>query len=298
MLKHSAYVAIRQASRGAFPVLLRAEGGGETGDVFWQRHARFGRRICRQCQQGTVVAPSQQIVDELLQAGYDRGRVHYVPNGVAVSPRIGDRNAARLALADANRDLLALDDAPVAAFTGRLSRKKGLFELVRAWAAVVQAKPNAKLWLVGEGDDRETLFQMVKDLDLQGRVLMPGAFDDVGEVLQAADLFVLPSHEEGMSLSLLEAMAAGCPVVASDIPGNRTLVEHDVHGQLTPVGDVAALAGAILRTIDATDRRRWGEAGRTLVRQRYSLQQCAARHLQLIEAMVRAGGGSAPEGLL
>ena len=285
MLKHSAYVAAGCAAKENFPLLLRAEGGGETGDSHWQQTARLGRRIAKRCQRQTVVAPSQQIVEELTGSGYSQQRVHYVPNGVAVLEPLADRNAARLSLGEANHDLLALDHAPVAAFTGRLSRKKGLFELIAAWRLVVQQHPNAKLWLVGEGDDRDALFQQVKDLELNSRVLLPGAFDDVSEVLQAADIFVLPSHEEGMSLSLLEAMAAGRPVVASDIPGNRAIVSSGVEGLLTPLGDVPKLAEAIIQMFNDPHRGRFGEAGRKLVAEKFSLQQCAAKHLELLESM-------------
>ena len=287
MLKHSAYVAAGCALRAGFPLLLRAEGGGDTGDCHWQQNARFGRRIQRRCKQHLVVAPSQQIVEELHAADYAPERTQFVPNGVNV-PASGDRYAARLSLAEANRDLLALEDAPVAVFTGRLSRKKGLFELVDAWTQVVASQPQARLWLVGEGEDREQLFQAIKDRDLQGQVLLPGAFDDVTDVLQAADLFVLPSHEEGMSLSLLEAMAAGLPVVASDIPGNRQLIESGKQGLLTPVGQAKPLADAILQIMTDSHARRFGEAGRCLVQNQYSLERCAERHLELLESLMKA----------
>lgn len=285
MLKHSAYVAAGCARRAGFPLLLRTEGGGDTGDCHWQRHARFGRRIQRRCQQHAVVAPSRQIVDELQEAGYAPERTHFVPNGVDL-PAPGDRAAARLSLGEANHDLLAPDDAPVAVFTGRLTRKKGLFELVDAWTRVAAAAPQARLWLVGEGADREPLYQAIKDRDLHGRVLLPGAFDDVTELLQAADLFVLPSHEEGMSLSLLEAMAAGLPVVASDIDGNRQLIESGKQGLLTPVQQAAPLADAILQLFADPHAKRYGDAGRRLVQSRYSLERCAEQHLGLLDAIM------------
>ena len=284
MLKHSAYIAVRRATKDKTPLILRAEGGGETGDVHWQRTGRFGARIRRCCQRAVVVAPSNQILNELTNAGYPAETTHYIPNGVEVPTEVEDRQAARLALAEANRDLLALEQAPVAAYTGRLSRKKGLFELVKAWARVVAARPEARLWLVGEGEDRDELFQLVKDLDLQGRVLLPGAFDTVDEVLQASDLFVLPSYEEGMSLSLLEAMAAARPVVASDIPGNRALIENEVHGLLIPPKDVHGLSQAILRVLTDPQRERLGRAGRDKVMRQFSLERCAQRHLELLDA--------------
>ncbi len=79
--------------------------------------------------------------------------------------------------------------------------------------------------------------------------MLAGSFDPLDDVLQAADCFVLPSYEEGLSLALLEAMAAGLPVVASDIPGNRLAIEPNVEGLLVPLGNPAALAAALDRVM-------------------------------------------------
>jgi glycosyltransferase involved in cell wall biosynthesis len=138
---------------------------------------------------------------------------------------------------------------------------------------------------VGEGPDRDELYDLILDRDVRGRVLMPGAFDAVDEILQAADLFVLPSHEEGMSISLLEAMAAGVPVVATDIPGNRKLIRDGEHGLLVPPRNPDALAAAILQQL----RQRilgqaYAEAARRRVEQEFSLASMAERHLQLIRS--------------
>lgn len=290
MLKHDAYAALQALASSPVPIVLRSEGGGATGDCQWQRTARFGLRIRRRCQQAdAVVAPSPAIAAELAEAGYPVSRTWLIPNGVAVEGPRSDaaRSAARRVLGDSHPDLATLDQPPIAVYTGRLHEAKGLRDLVRAWPLVMLRWPQARLWLIGDGPDREELFELILDLGLRDAVFMPGAFDDVQDVLAAADVFVLPSYEEGMSLSLLEAMARGVPVVASDIPGNRLLVDHQDHGLLAPVRDPVRLAQTIHEVFAAprTAQRRAQQA-HDRVRERYSLRHMAETHLELFETLI------------
>ena len=291
MLKHDAYTAITALRGSGVPIVLRAEGAGESGDCQWHVKARFGRRIQRRCYQAdALAAPSDAIVQEMLTSGFPAERVHYVPNGVPLPPlRDSARQAdARAALREVNHDLAAGAAAPVVLYTGRLHRAKGLHELIAAWPTVLKQFPEARLWLVGEGSERDELYERILDQELRGRVVMPGAFDDVDEVLQAADLFVLPSYEEGMSLALLEAMAAGLPIVATDIPGNRKLIEHEAQGLLVPPRDVKQLADGLLRQLSQPIlARSYAQAARNRVEQQYSITSMAERHLQLMETAAR-----------
>ncbi len=297
MLKHDAYAAVGALQGTPVPVLLRAEGAGASGDCHWQRTARFGGRIRKRCLAAdAVIGPSEAICDE-LRAAYPPEMVHSISNGVRIPPaRDPSRQAeARRALQEVNHDLELEPGAPLAVFTGRLHRAKGLRELIVAWSRIVRQRPSARLWLVGEGPDRENLYDLILDRDLRGRVLMPGAFDWIDEILLAADVFVLPSHEEGMSLSLLEAMAAGVPVVASDIPGNRRVLCHGQHGLLVPCRDPDALEAAILQQLDqriaAAARAR---AARERVEREFSLTRTAEEHLELVRRTIARKAGSQP----
>ncbi len=168
-------------------------------------------------------------------------------------------------------------------YTGRLDCHKGLLDLIDAWPTVLQGRVDARLWLIGDGPDRETLYQRLSDLDLRSRVLLPGSFDHIDDVLAAANVFVLPSYEEGMSLSLLEAMGAGLPVVASDIPGNRRLVTAGAHGLLTPPHDSRRLAMSLLSLLNnpvlGADLAR---AARQRVMGEYDVATMARRHLECL----------------
>lgn len=290
MLKHDAHAAVGALAGARIPVVLRAEGGGEAGDCNWQNTARFGPRIKRRCQTADAfVAPSEPIEQELLAAGYASPRVHRIANGVAIPPphELAARMSARAALADVNSDLRTEATDPVVVYTGRLHEAKGLDDLLRAWPGVVEHFPAARLWLVGDGPYRDKLFETLLDLEIRVSVVMPGSFDDVHDVLLAADLFVLPSHAEGMSVALLEAMAASVPVVATDIPGNRALVTHREHGLLVPPHDPAALRDAIVLALSHPRRVvDFAAAAREKVIQQFSLARMAAEHLRLFEQIV------------
>lgn len=295
MLKHDAYVAVGAGRRLGFPVALRAEGAGLTGDIHWQLGDRFGTRIARRCREAqALVAPSAAILRELVAAGYPRERLHFIANGVSVPAAPVDatrRAAARARLAQAEPGGALPPDARLVVFVGRLHEGKGLLGLLDAFRRVVDRDRRAVLWLVGEGPQREALHGRVADLGLAAHVLLTGAVDDVEPLLAAADLFVLPSREEGMSVALLEAMAAGLPVVASEIPGNQALVEPEQDGWLAPVDDPAAWAEAILLGLDAPDEaRRRALAARQRVIEEFSLELMVEEHRSLFQSLVDARG--------
>ena len=290
MLKHDAYAAVGEGRRGRFPVVLRAEGAGLSGDCHWQLDARCGLRIKRRCLSADAfVAPSPAIERELIAAGYPRSRIHYLPNGVTIPPpRDADaRLEARAALAEIDPALWLDADALLAVYTGRLHDMKGLEHLIAAWPEVLRRRPKARLWLVGEGSFRQQLAELIGNLGLSGRVLLTGAFDDVEDFLVAADAFVLPSLEEGMSLALLEAMARGLPVVATRIPANEVLVADGRNGRLVPARDPAAIASALLALWDNPEEAaRWGQEARRRVSDEFSLDRMADEHLKLFERLL------------
>ena len=287
MLKHSAYSALGACKKTDHPVMLRIEGGGETGDCAWHKSARFGKRIRRRCQQAAaIVTPSQATYDEALGAGFKSDTLHHIPNGVAVSiDSVVGKTTIRQRLREINHDLSGDPDTKIALFTGRLTHNKGLFELVSAWQSVAERIPNSQLWLVGEGPDRDRLSEKIRDLDLVGRVVMPGTFDDVEDFLAAADVFTLPSYTEGLSLSLLEAMAHRLPVIASDIVGNRQLIVDGTHGRLIPAKEIESLAAAIYEAF-TNDNQQQVEAAESRVKTQFSLTGMAQAHLDLLAQAV------------
>ena len=135
---------------------------------------------------------------------------------------------------------------------------------------------------------KEPLWRQIDEAGLDGRVVLAGSFDTVDDFLAAADVFVLPSLEEGMSRALLEAMAAGLPVLATDIAGNRAVVETEVQGLLVPVRDPEALAQAIDRLwSDPAFANLLGQSARARVEAEFTLDLQVRRHLELFEELIQ-----------
>ena len=166
---------------------------------------------------------------------------------------------------------------------GRLRPPKDFMTLLRA------IEPGSvRVRIVGDGPERAALEAEVARLGLERTVELLGMRGDVGELLAAADVFVLASDSEGLPMSVLEAMAAGLPVVASAVGGVPELVREGETGMLVPPRDSAALAGAIRRLVeDPALRDRLGAAGRQRVEREFSLARFQREHLELYRDYVK-----------
>jgi glycosyltransferase involved in cell wall biosynthesis len=216
-------------------------------------------------------------------------RLHLVPNGVEPAPfarAAGAPMRARLGL-----------EGPAALFVGRLASNKGLFTLLEAWQAMPR---DATLLIAGDGHLAPRLAVRARELGLQGRVRLLGALsdEDLRASYAAADVFVLPSEYEAFGIVLLEAMAAGKPVVATRTGGMVEVVEEGRTGLLVPVGDTAALAEAMQGLLQDLPRARaMGEAGRGRVQEAFTWDAVTRRVEGLYEAMLQARGAGARAGL-
>jgi glycosyltransferase involved in cell wall biosynthesis len=158
-----------------------------------------------------------------------------------------------------------------------LRGEKGHDVLLDAAALVGRTLPGVRFQLVGDGPMQATLAARAEALGIRHVVDFLGHREDVPHLLQQSDLFVLPSRTEAFPNGLLEAMAAGLPVIASDVGGIPELVEHDRNGVLVPVGDAAALADAILRLARDPERAATlGAMARQTIEGRYSFQRMVA----------------------
>jgi len=145
------------------------------------------------------------------------------------------------------------EQPPVILAAGRFTKQKDFPNLLRAFAIVRRNRP-ARLLILGDGEDRPLLEQLIKDLGISEDVSLPGFTDNPYAFMKRAAVFVLSSIYEGLPNVLLEALACGCPVVATDCPtGPREILDNGLYGRLVPVGDHEALAKAILETLDNPD---------------------------------------------
>ncbi|MDI1477030.1 glycosyltransferase [Polyangium sp. y55x31] len=191
---------------------------------------------------------------------------------------------------DAERARRALDVPAGVLHVGcvaRLSAEKDHATLILAFARVRTSHPGARLTLVGEGPERASLEALVKKFGLQGAVHFLGHRDDVAALLPGFDLFALASRTEGTSLTLLEAAAAGVPIVATRVGGNPEIVADGETGLLVPASEPAMLADAIGSLWARPDRARMGEAGRALVEARYGMGKMISAYETLYAEVLR-----------
>jgi len=223
-----------------------------------------------------IVANCQAAASRLLAEGVPRGKVRVIHNGVEVhSHRAPDRRVLpRRVVAVAN-----------------LRREKGHDVLLRAAADVVCAFPDAHVELVGGGAELQALRTLAHELGLERVVSFLGHREDVRSRLDAADIFVLPSRSEAFPNAVLEAMAAGLPVIASDVGGVREVVRHAATGLIVPPGDPVALASAICRLMaDPPLAHGLGDAARTEVTARYSFDRMIDQFEALYLTELARGG--------
>jgi glycosyltransferase involved in cell wall biosynthesis len=211
-------------------------------------------------------------------------RTVVIGNGVDLS-RFRPDGEARVAV---RTELAIPADAIVFTTVARLVREKGLIELADA-AYALRDDLRLVFLIAGrsETSDRSHLdadlakHRVAAALGARWRLL--GRRDDVERLLQASDVYVLPTYREGLPRSVIEAMATGLPVIATDIPACRELVQPDRTGFLVPSRDAAALAAAIARIVGADDSRQMGKRGREFAEERHDERKIVQRQLRLIE---------------
>jgi len=201
--------------------------------------------------------------------------------GIAAATCTADRTVVIPSAADVDgtpRAALA-GDPPRVVSVGRFKEPKDFVTLVHALA---RCGAPFEAVVAGDGPDRPAIEAAIRESGIDERIALLGERDDIPELLAAADVFVLSSRSEGMPMSVLEAMAAGLPVVASAVGGVPELVENGVTGHLVPAGDVAALASALNDVLgDAARRRSLGDAGRQRAAEHFDLSVFQEAHLYL-----------------
>ncbi len=226
-------------------------------------------RFCRDID--AVVAPSPGVQAMLERLGVDVP-IHVIPNGIDLS-----RFRRAVKPVDRGRWGWSSEDV-VFVYLGRLGPEKNLTFLLRAFAAVAQVHPNARLLLMGDGPERSNLEAQATFMGLAERVHFTGLvpYEDVPAHLAACDVFATASLTEVHPLSVIEAHAAGLPVAAVRAPGVEDVVRHEVTGFLVEE-DPAALAAAMGRLVSEPDlRRRMARAARERA-QEYDVQRTAQR---------------------
>jgi len=258
----------------------------EHGRAFNDRPIRFRvqRWFSRHIQ--ALFSVSRQLKGELVaRIGIPEQRIQVLYNGVDLE-RFGSGQRAAV-----RRQLDLRESDIVVGSVGRLVPVKNYELLLKAVAAL--GRKDVMMVLVGEGPARAGLEALATSLGMEQQVRFLGHRDDVTSLLSAMDIFVLPSLNEGMSNTLLEAMASGVASIASDVGGNPEVITHERNGYLFASGDEAALIGQ-LRTLcsDAGLRGSLAAAGREHITREFSIQAMIARYEHLYRTSVPDNGGS------
>ncbi len=174
---------------------------------------------------------------------------------------------------------------------GRISAEKDQFSLINALYILFEKKPDLKSFLnlivIGDGPLFSELTQLVTQKGLQNNIWLAGARDDIPELLCEMDVFVLPSLGEGISNTILEAMASGLPVIATNVGGNPELVDEGKTGMLVPSSNPAKLAAAIMEYIDEPEKiKTHGFCGRQRVEEKFSMQLMVNRYINMYDDVI------------
>ena len=278
------------------PVRIHGEHGREVGDLDGSnRKYQLLRKVLKPFV-SQYIALSRDLERYLRdQIGVGPARITQIYNGVdseKFRPAIGQREALAGFGADGS-------DTFVIGTVGRMQEVKDQITLARAFVRMVQDHPEARLVarlvMVGDGPLKAKVEQILDEAAMAQLAWLPGARDDVAELMRGFDLFVLPSLAEGISNTILEAMSSGLPILATAVGGNPELVVEGESGELLPTADPQAMAAGLWRYLGERDRaRRHGAAGRKIIEQRYSMRAMVEAYMGVYERALTRSGWARP----
>jgi sugar transferase (PEP-CTERM/EpsH1 system associated) len=276
------------AALAGIKVRVHGEHGRDVNDLDgFNRRYQWVRRLYRPFVQH-YIALSHDLQNYLIdRVRIDVGHVTQLYNGVDTEkfrPSVAGRGPLPHAL---------FNDPSLFVFgtVGRMQAVKDQITLARAFVRAIELAPDARarlrLVIIGDGPKREPTQQVLDAAGMQELAWLPGARDDVAELLPGFDVFVLPSLAEGISNTILEAMACGLPVLATRVGGNPELVDATRTGELVPAADVEAMAHALLRYLREPLRaREQGSAARQTTLDRFSLDRMVTGYMDVYDRLL------------
>lgn len=258
-----------------------------------ERHSRWHLWLDRLTQRlvDRYVCVSKSVADfSHNEGGLPSEKLWVIPNGIDVQkyPAPSAADFASLGVASGRR---------VVTYVGRLEPQKGLSWLLETASGWLNRLPDCDLVLVGKGPDRQELEQGCQRLGLSSRVHFAGWRKDIREILAASSLLVLPSRWEGMPNVVLQAMASGLPVLATDVEGVRELLGPQADAQTVPYGDTEAWTARILELLaDPECAAQLGRKNRLRAEQEFSLDRMVNAYQDLWTSLICGGRRAAPAG--
>lgn len=227
------------------------------------------------------VALDEEMRCEILDAGFSQDHVVRMNNGIDTARFVptSDKHSAKQSL--------RLDGKVVVLYTGRLVPQKALHVLLRAMKAALASCSDLHLLLVGQGEERDALVSLVKELDIQSCVTFIDQVGDVRPYLSAADIFALPSLAEGISNSLLEAMSSGLACISTHVGGSGEVLGGGEYGLLVEPANVEELTAALIRLGNSWDERvRLGGRARQAILEKYDFQVVGRQYHDLYMSLL------------
>lgn len=248
------------------------------GVGLWWHKKMWGIRL-RSYLSKRILAVSEAVKNVLLMYGYSREKIVIAFHGVDVSkfsPSESNRMCWR-------RQHNIPEDAIVLVSTTRLAREKRLERLIHAFGSLSESHGNLWLLVAGEGPLRMDLENSVGSLKARDRVMFLGLADNVSELLQASDIFVLPSDREGLSVSLTEAMSTGLICVASNVSGSNEVIQDGENGFLVDPSDEGVLDGIGKAVdLDGPERARMARNARNTILEKFEKRKSVKNILDLL----------------
>ncbi len=225
-----------------------------------------------------MVGVSEHTCENLIRyEKISRSKIALIPNGID-----GERFARKVDRDAKRRELAVKGGGPLIGLGVRLAAQKGIPYLLQAMPIIIKRFPEITLLIAGDGPLRDSLKSEAESLGLGEHVIFLGNRLDMDEILGVLDLYVLPSLWEGLPMVLLEALAAGCPVVATDVGGVNTAIIDGKTGCLVAPGRSEELAAAVIRVLeDQTMRERFVKDGRKLFLEQFAAEIMAKRYEEL-----------------
>jgi len=238
-----------------------------------------------------VIAVSQAVAEGLRAQGiFDQEKIVCIHNGIDIDRFVNGRK-------EVTGEERVADQKLRIGMIGHLAPIKGQTDFIRAAAAIRDLRDDVEFIIAGEdkspsGENRRGLEELVDELDLNQRVRLSGWVEDVAKLLPTFDLFISPSRSEPFGLAIVEAMAAGVPVVATMSEGAREIIDDDQTGRLVPIGAVEPLTKAIVELLsDPKERDRLSNNAQRSVRERFSLERMLEATEQVYRDVLESGMG-------
>lgn len=229
-----------------------------------------------------IIVNSKGVYDYYATRGIDTAKIELIANGL---PEYGPSRLTREQLLS---DLALPQDSKLVAAIGQLCPRKRIRDVIWAGELLKVVRDDVHILIIGDGPQRYQLERFCKNIEIQDRVHFLGQRNDVDQIMVHLDILWLASSYEGFPNIIMESMAAGVPVVATDIPGNRDLVIHNTSGYLYPVGDRAALASWTNHLLEnPIQSREMGKAGCAALKNQYPVNTLVQRHAAVYRQLLQ-----------